>query len=146
MAVEIRQERPNAIPELRAFYAAAGNAAEIGSGDTVISARQDGSLVGLVRLAPEAGVLVLRGMMVSLPNRRRGIGSELLAALEPIIGGRDCYCLCPPRLEGFYGAIGFVRIAETQAPPHLKARWAHYQARDDHQIIMKRPARAMAAG
>ncbi len=90
-------------------------------------------------------MLVLRGMMVSLPNRRRRVGSDLLAALEPIIGERVCYCLCPPRLEGFYGAIGFVRMAEDDAPPHLKARWDHYLARGDNQIIMKRPARGMAA-
>ncbi len=136
MAVEVQREPPGAFPELQAFYVSTGSSAKIAPGDTVVSAREEGRVVGLVRLAPEAGVLVLRGMTVA--NPRRGVGSELLRALEPIIGERDCYCLCPRRLEGFFGKIGFVRLAETAAPPHLKARWDHYH--DDDQIIMRRPA------
>ncbi len=136
MAVEVQREPPGAFPELQAFYVSAGSSAKIAPGDTVVSAREEGRVVGLVRLAPEAGVLVLRGMTVA--NQRRGVGSKLLRALERIIGERDCYCLCPRRLEGFFGKIGFVRVAETAAPPHLKARWDHYH--DDDQIIVKRPA------
>lgn len=136
MAVEVQREPPGAFPELQAFYVSAGSSAKIAPGDTVVSAREEGRVVGLVRLAPEAGVLVLRGMTVA--NQRRGVGSKLLRALERIIGERDCYCLCPRRLEGFFGKIGFVRVAETAAPPHLKARWDHYH--DDDQIIMRRPA------
>ena len=132
----VQKEAPSAFPELQAFYVSAGSSAKIAPGDTVVSAREEGRIVGVVRLAPEAGVLVLRGMTVA--NPRRGVGSELLRALEPIIGERDCYCLCPRRMEGFFGRIRFVRAAETAAPPHLKARWDHYH--DDDQIIMMRPA------
>ena len=111
------------------FYAERGYGGGIAAGDTVILAEHDGHLVGIVRLAPEEGEIVLRGMQVHPSAQRRGIGTQLLAAVARELGNRSCYCIPYAHLREFYGGIGFATVEPPEAPPLLQARVDGYRER-----------------
>jgi GNAT superfamily N-acetyltransferase len=111
------------------FYAERGYGGGIAAGDTVLLAERGGELVGIVRLAPEEGEIVLRGMQVHPSVQRRGIGKQLLAALARELGSRSCYCIPYAHLREFYGGIGFATVEPPEAPPFLQARVDGYRER-----------------
>jgi GNAT superfamily N-acetyltransferase len=139
-AIRTREARPDELAWIAEFYRANGYRPAIGRDDLVMVAMQGEELCGAVRLCREQGVLVLRGMRVAEPLRRRGIGTQLLAAAEQLIGGRACFCIAHRHLEPFYGRIGFSGADEGRAPSFLVQRCAAYQR--DHGldvVIMHRP-------
>src|SRR5215510_9151537 len=79
---------------------------------------------GAVRLSPENRVLVLRGMMIAPSRQRQGIGARMLSEASKLMGSQECFCLPHGWLEGFYGIIGFAKIDDHDAPPHLRERLA----------------------
>lgn len=113
------------------FYARRGYGGGIAAEDTVLLAGRDGDLVANVRLAPEEGEIVLRGMQVHPSFQRRGIGKQLLAAVARELGNRSCFCIPYTHLREFYGGIGFVTIGPAQAPPFLRRRVEGYRDRGD---------------
>ncbi len=106
----------------------------------MLLAEQDGHLVGIVRLAAEEGVMVLRGMQVDPKFQRRGIGQRLLATVDRELNGRSCFCIPYAHLVDFYGGIGFHVIEPAQAPSFLRLRLRQYQNRGDGKeyLIMRR--------
>lgn len=102
-------------------------------------------LVGVLRLCPEEGARVLRGMRVVRDLQRRGIGSLLLGLADQEIGAGGCYCIAYPYLDRFYGQIGFQPLEPTAAPRFLSERLAEYQARGLDAALMHRPPRATQA-
>lgn len=127
--VEIRRAAAEDIPRAREFYAERGYGGGIAPDDTVLLAERGGDLIGIVRLAPEEGEIVLRGMQVHPSHQRQGIGLQLLAAVEGALGNRTCYCIPYAHLKDFYGRIGFAVVDPADAPPFLRARVEGYRVR-----------------
>ena len=140
--MEILAEARPAFPELVKFYESVGYYGGIADDCTVISARLDGRVIGVVRLAPEAGLLLLRGMMIVPAWQRRGVGSAMLERLGAEIGARECYCAALPWLDGFYSQIGFHPIDETLAPDYVREHVWINRARGHEQLLMRRAAKS----
>jgi predicted N-acetyltransferase YhbS len=60
----------------------------------VISAKAREKIVGAVRLSPESGVLVLRGMQITPSYQRQEIGTRMLREVAKFMGSRECSA-CP---------------------------------------------------
>lgn len=136
----IQKESESNISKAQEFYSSVEYYAQIQPQDIVFSAYDDENIVGVVRLTPENNTLVLRGMMVSKSHQRKGIGSLMLKELEKAIDEQDCYCIPHDWLEGFYGQIGFVKVNDVDAPPHLQERILENRKKYPHLIMMKRLA------
>lgn len=126
---------------IAAAYSRMGYAGGISPDDTAWLAEMAGEWIGVVRVAPEHGVLVLRGMRIVERWQRRGIGTRMLAEVGSWLGSRPCYCIPHSHLAGFYGQIGFVEIAPAAAPAFLSSRYAGYKHRALDVLIMLRGAR-----
>jgi predicted N-acetyltransferase YhbS len=116
------------LAEVRAFYTECGYGGGVSSEDTIVATTKGNRIIGIVRLCPEGGVLVLRGMQVRLEHQRRGIGSLMLLELDKLIGKGGCWGIAPTHLGGFYGQIGFNFVDEENAPEHLRVRLHGYRA------------------
>lgn len=136
--IEIAAAAPEDLTGVAALYAAAGYGAPVDAADTVIVARLIGRVVGAVRLCPENGVTVLRGMQVAPAFQRQGLGARLLAACAPHMAGREVFCLPYAHLAGFYAAAGFEAVDEQALPAFLAARLAGYRAGGQDIIAMRR--------
>jgi N-acetylglutamate synthase-like GNAT family acetyltransferase len=90
--------------------------------DQEVFAARDSSIVGALRLCPEAQTLVLRTVVVAEGRRGRRIGRAMLALVSDAIGRRECWCFPWEHLEGFYGGIGFRRVDRERVPPTLLHR------------------------
>lgn len=106
----------------------------------VIGARSENDLVGVVRLANENGLLVLRGMSVKKEVQRQGIGLRLLVAVEEYLGDRECWCIPYSHLRDFYMAAGFVEWPQASTPDFLVARLKEYVESGREVILMRRVA------
>ena len=122
------------------LYAEAGYGAAPGADDTVIVAKLGATLVGVVRLCPEDGVTVLRGMQVSKAYQGQGIGARLLAACAPHMAKTETFCLPYIHLQNFYAAAGFARVHGPGLPGFLANRLAAYRGRGQDVMAMRRPA------
>jgi N-acetylglutamate synthase-like GNAT family acetyltransferase len=130
------------LDDIRAFYEKCGYGGGVDNEDTIAIAREDGKIVGAVRLCNENGIAVLRGLHVAVSCRNQGIGRQLLNKLEPAFNGRECYCLPYENLAAFYNLIGFEQITVSDAPAFLKSRYKSYIQKSLNIIIMKRPERS----
>jgi N-acetylglutamate synthase-like GNAT family acetyltransferase len=136
--VQITQAGPDDLPAIRDLYAQAGYGAAIDGADTVLMAKVDGQLAGVVRLCMEQGVTVLRGMQVQPAFQRQGVGSALLAACVPVLDRGPAYCLPYTHLTGFYGALGFEPVGADQLPAFLACRLAGYLDKGQQVLAMRR--------
>jgi GNAT superfamily N-acetyltransferase len=138
--ITITKAAPSDYPAAQEFYASVGYFSPIQPSDTVLVVRSGERIVGAVRLAYEHGHTVLRGMYLAPDFQGKGVGSRLLKALAAEVGSADCYCLpTSDALEGFYGQVGFVKVPDTQAPPHLYERMIGYRKKDyPGSIVMLR--------
>lgn len=106
--------------------------------DIVITATVNSKIIGIVRLACENNLLVLRGMQVSEDFQKKGVGSLLLKELVQHIGSQECYCLPYDWLEKFYEQIGFYKIDDNQLPIILRKRLRKYRFKYPKMFVMKR--------
>jgi ribosomal protein S18 acetylase RimI-like enzyme len=112
--------------ELVALYASVGwtaytkdaaklEAALAGS-STVVTAREDGALVGLVRVVSDgASVCYLQDILVHPDHQRSGIGRQLVTmALEPYGHVRQKVLLTDDDAaqKAFYESLGFQQVAD----------------------------------
>ena len=125
--IAIRTVPPAESERVAAFYRRAGYAGQAQPDDRVLVAVQTEDWVGIVRLAVEHGVTVLRGMRVLPGHQRRGIGGQLLRAVCTLLDQLPCYCLPFSHLTGFYGRAGFTEVAPEDAPIFLAERLADYR-------------------
>ena len=130
-------------PDAQSFYASVGYSGIVTTDCIVVSAKCGDNIVGVVRLATEDGLLVLRGMMIAPSYQRQRIGTCVLREVSKVLGARECFCLAPARLEGFYGIIGFTKIQDDDAPPHLRQRLAEYRKTNSQMIVMRRSGLAL---
>jgi GNAT superfamily N-acetyltransferase len=140
MLIEVRRAMAEDISRVVNFYAERRYGGGIRPEDAVLLAERDGDLVGIVRLAAEEGVVVLRGMQVHRGFQRQGIGRRLLASVARELDGRGCFCIPYAHLVGSYGGIGFHVIEPAKAPTFLRLRLERYQNRGDGKeyLIMRR--------
>jgi N-acetylglutamate synthase-like GNAT family acetyltransferase len=131
MLIHVRRAVAQDISRALNFYAERRYSGGIRPEDAVLLAERDGELVGLVRLAPEEGVIVLRGMQVHPSCQRQGIGKRLLQTVAQELDRKGCFCVPYAYLVGFYGGIGFQVIKPANAPIFLRRRLDRYQNRAD---------------
>lgn len=141
---QIRIARPDEYSRVLSVYAALGYRRTIDPADTFWLAENAEDAVGIVRVASEHGVLVLRGMRIAERARRQRIGTRMLEAIAEWLSsrtrpGRECYCVPYSHLVGFYGQIGFVVLDPSAAPAFLAERLADYRRDGEDVILMRRP-------
>jgi GNAT superfamily N-acetyltransferase len=138
--VAIRIARFDDMSRIAAAYSEWGYGGGIVPADTAWLAEVAGELIGVVRVAPEHGTLVLRGMRIAERWRRLDIGTRMLTAVGSWLGDRTCYCVPYTHLVPFYGQRGFVEIAASAAPAFLSSRIAEYRHSSLDVVIMVRTA------
>jgi GNAT superfamily N-acetyltransferase len=129
---------PAELDEVRAFYARAGYGGTVAEQDVTLVARVDGRLVGVVRLCPESGITVLRGMQVDPAHQRSGLGRRMLAACRPWLERGPACCLPYEHLIPFYALAGFEVASPAQLPEFLAERLARYRAAGQRVLAMHR--------
>ena len=78
MSAEIRIAQTSDRKQIASVCETLGYRRAVAPCDTVWIAETGGEPVGIVRIAPEFGVLVLRGMRIAEPWHRRGLGTRML--------------------------------------------------------------------
>ena len=127
-------------PLVANLYRECGYRGGITAADTAIAAMVGNTIVGAVRLCPEGGVTVLRGMQVLPAYQRQGIGSMLLQACVPHLSSGITYCLPYSHLALFYGTVGFITVDHSALPQFLEERQTSYIASGIGTIAMSRMA------
>jgi GNAT superfamily N-acetyltransferase len=127
-------------PKVAELYRECGYRGGITAADTAIAAMVGGDVVGAVRLCPEGGVTVLRGMQVRAAFQRQGIGSALLRACVPHLNSGAAYCLPYSHLTAFYGSVGFFVADQAVLPQFLQDRQSGYISSGIKTIAMSRMA------
>jgi GNAT superfamily N-acetyltransferase len=138
--IAIRIARFDDIGRIAAAYSEWGCGGGIDPNDTAWLAELADELIGVVRVAPEHGTFVLRGMRIAGQWRRLGIGARMLTAVASWLNGRKCYCVPYTHLVHFYGQIWFVEVATAAAPAFLRSRVTEYKSRSLDVLIMVRSA------
>ena len=139
--MRIIKEKKFNFPNVQKFYTTVQYYSKIQPDDVVFSCYENDQIIGVVRLAPEKEVFVLRGMMIAPSHQRKGIGSLMLKELEKEIIAQDCFCIPHDWLESFYGQIGFKKIEDSSAPSHLRDRITAYKKDYPQLIMMKRTSK-----
>lgn len=136
-----REAWPDEFERIIEFYQSEGYAPAISQSDAVVVAEDEGVLCGAARLCTEHTKLILRDIRVKEGLHRQGVGTQVLRALIPVIGDRECFALAYRYLRSFYGEIGFVEIDPAAAPPFLAERHVDYRLEGGLDvIIMRRPS------
>jgi GNAT superfamily N-acetyltransferase len=91
MNVQIRVAGPSDFDCVQEAYARFDYMRPIRGDDTIWLAEDGDEVVGVVRIAREEGVLVLRGMRVVDRMQNRGIGTRMLQAVAAWLGERECF-------------------------------------------------------
>ncbi len=125
--------------DIRAFYGRWTTKSILPSQRFVI-AKAGQSIIGAVRLCQEDGHVIVRTMQIDDRYHRQGIGTRMLATLEPLLEPAPSYCLPYVHLPAFYSKIGFQIIPVEQAPPHLQARYHLGTTQGIQMLVMHRPA------
>ena len=91
---------------VREFYRLTGYTGEIQFGDVVVGAWRGNDLAGVVRIATEEGVRVLRGMRV--PPEFHGKESDRNGNTPGswlLLGGIECFAIAVAYLKDIYGTL-----------------------------------------
>lgn len=141
MKVTYRSVGTSEYPSVARFYEGQGYSAAFVDNEFVLVAEVANGIVGAVRLTPEFGHLVLRGMFIDPEYQRRGVGTRMLRLLDEQMGERDCLCIPHEHLQGFYALVGFEHAALRSAPTFIQERASSYADRGYKVVFMKRPGR-----
>jgi len=138
MSAGFRIEQTSDRKLVLSVYEALGYRRGIAFGDTVWLAQASREPIGIVRVAPEFGVLVLRGMRIAEQWQRHGIGTKMLHAVSEWLGRRSCCCVPYAHLVGFYSQIGSAEITPEAAPAFLAERLTDYRQQGLNVTLMAR--------
>jgi predicted N-acetyltransferase YhbS len=109
------------------FYRTVGEDETPAQSEIVFTARDDGNIIGAVRLVvSEHGVFVLRTLNVAPAYQRQGIATRLVEMLIKKLEENACYCLPYPHLKHFYERHGFREIGVERLPEFLRQRYLEY--------------------
>lgn len=84
-------------------------------------AEVEGEIVGIGQVKPLPNCEELGSLVTKRAYRGKGVGSELIAALEAR-AGRPLYLLCASKMEAYYRRFGYETIAWWDAPAILKLK------------------------
>jgi len=114
--------------ELSDFYVKCGYGGTFDGSDDVFYVVENDRLSGVVRIALENGILILRGMQVLPTLRGKQIGRKLLRYMVDNISliKAPCYCLPHNHLIRFYGDAGFIIAEPIDVPDFLIKRQLKY--------------------
>lgn len=137
--VEVKKLSEDQFEIARSFYKSVGYTQPIQNHDKFFGAFHAGEMIGLVRLAFENEVWVLRGMQVRPSYQFFGVGTKLIQLLDSDLGNEQCFCLPHGWLDGFYGQIGFKTVNSlASVPDFLTERLAENKKKYPQLILMKR--------
>lgn len=117
------------MPTVHELYKAANYGGTFSSTDETFIAKKEQQIIGVVRLANENNIFVLRGMQIKSDSRGQGIGKQLLEYFMSCLGDKPCYCIPYRHLINFYSSVGFTVINNEAAPAFLVDRFNDYVSR-----------------
>jgi N-acetylglutamate synthase-like GNAT family acetyltransferase len=123
---------------IKTFYSQCGYGGGLNKEDRVLIAQLGEEIIGAVRLCPDNGFSVLRGMQILAPFQRQGIGTQLLRACTEQLVDQVCYCIPWQHLRSFYQQVGFQEVSPVEVPALLRERFDEYIVRGMNVIIMGR--------
>ena len=126
------------VEDVKAFYRQCGYGGGLSEKDLMFIARLEAKIIGAVRLCPETGFLVLRGMQVLAPFQRQGIGKKLLQSCNECLVDQVCYCIPWQHLRAFYQQAGFQEVLPSKVPALLRERFNAYISSEMSVILMCR--------
>lgn len=142
---EISRARPDELNNVEAFYRERDYRGGVSEQDTILVAKRHEELIGVVRLCPENGFMVLRGMRVAEQYQRRGVGSALLLKCAPHLDQGIAFCLPYTHLIAFYQIIGFEQSNEAELPTFLADRLREYNRDGKGVLAMRRVPASLAS-
>ncbi len=138
--IKISLAKPHHDESIKAFYRQCDYGGGLNKEDDVLIAQSAENIVGAVRLCPDKGFCVLRGMQVLKSFQRQGIGTQLLQAFVEQLSIRSitCYCLPWEHLHSFYLQAGFKKVSSVEVPFILYERFHSYLSKGMNVILMVR--------
>lgn len=138
--VKIIQAKPHNTKAIKVFYSQCGYGGDLSTleKDWILIAQLEEKIVGAVRLCPETGFFVLRGMQVLDKFQQQGIGTQLLQACTEQLVDQVCYCIPWQHLRSFYQQAGFQEVAPVAVPDLLRERFDNYISRGMNVVLMYR--------
>jgi len=134
----IRRSAKRDLPRIVSFYARSQYGQALSEEDILLIAEQGEEICGALRLCPEEGVLILRGMRIAENWQRGGIGRRLLLRAAEELAAQECFCIPHRYLKAFYGEAGFEEIEPPTAPTFLEERLAKYRTELGLDVILMR--------
>ncbi len=136
----ISQAQPHNTEAIKAFYSQCDYGGDVSTleEDLIIIAQLEEKIVGAVRLCPDAGFFVLRGMQVLAQFQQQGIGTRLLQVCIDQVVDQVCYCIPWQHLRSFYQKTGFQEVAPVGVPDLLRERFDNYISRGMNVVLMCR--------
>ncbi len=134
----ISQAKPHNTEAIQFFYHQCNYSGVISKEDTILIAQLEEKIVGAVRLCPNNGFVVLRGMQVLAPFQRQGIGTQMLQACVQQLVDQVCYCIPWQHLSSFYQQVDFQEVSPVSVPVLLQERFDDYISKGMKVILMCR--------
>jgi N-acetylglutamate synthase-like GNAT family acetyltransferase len=123
---------------IKTFYSQCGYRGGLNKEDRVLIAQLGEEIIGAVRLCPDNGFSVLRGMQILAPFQRKGISTQLLWTCTEQLVDQVCYCIPWQHLRSFYQQVGFQEVSPVEVPVLLRERFDGYIVRGMNVILMGR--------
>ncbi|MDF5716602.1 MAG: GNAT family N-acetyltransferase [Rhizonema sp. NSF051] len=136
--LKISQAKLHDAENIKAFYNQCGYGGDLSEEALILIAQLEERIVGVVRLCPNTGFFVLRGMQVLALFQRQGVGTQLLQACSAQLADQVCYCIPWQHLKSFYQQVGFQEVSPIEVPDLLRKRFNNYISRGMNVILMRR--------
>ncbi|MBW4456641.1 MAG: GNAT family N-acetyltransferase [Nostoc indistinguendum CM1-VF10] len=136
--LKIRQAKLHDFENIKAFYKQCGYGGDLSEEALAFIAQFEEKIVGAVRLCPNTGFFVLRGMQVLAQFQHQGFGKQLLQASTEQLADQVCYCIPWQHLKSFYQQVGFQEVSPSKVPNLLRERFNNYISRGMNVILMRR--------
>jgi N-acetylglutamate synthase-like GNAT family acetyltransferase len=114
--LKISQAKLHDLENIKAFYSQCDYGGDLSEEALIFIAQLEEKIVGAVRLCPNTGFFVLRGMQVLAPFQHQGFGTELLQACTEQLADQVCYCIPWQHLKSFYQQVGFQEVSPFKVP------------------------------
>lgn len=142
--LKISQAKLHDAENIKAFYNQCGYGGDLSEEALIFIAQLEERIVGAVRLCPNTGFSVLRGMQVLAPFQHQGVGTQLLQACTEQ-ADQVVYCIPWQHLKSFYQQVGFQEVSLVKVPDLLRERFNNYISREMNVILMRRLLTAQEA-
>ncbi|UXI02360.1 GNAT family N-acetyltransferase [Photobacterium sp. TY1-4] len=123
---------------LNQFYREQGYYSGWSHDERAFIATKNDEIIGSVKVESCHGISILRGMYIAEKYQGKGLGSDFINHIEPILNETLSYCMPLSHLGAFYGQIGFEVIYPDQLPGFLIQRYRGYENRGYRIIAMRR--------